>query len=118
MVIVETAGAAPDWVAVRASGSDIRDPVRATNDNVVNLAVPFTLYEVDYIWHNDKLVRTEVHPIRVTRYGVNLAAGATIPSITFTDHNGRPALGSVDNYYLNRSEAELEALTGTPGYTV
>ena len=105
-----------NYLVAQLEGRVLRDPIAATHLDVEHLAVPFTLYEVNYYLDGDESNHTaDVTPIRVTRYGVNHAAGATAPSISFTDHQGRKALGTVENYFLLESEAQLEAKASTVG---
>lgn len=99
-----------NYLVAQLEGRVLRDPIAATHSDVEHLAVPFTLYEVNC--HSDgdgNNHSADVTPIKVTRYGVNHAAGATAPSISFTDHQGRKALGTLDNYFFLESEAQLEA---------
>lgn len=80
----------------------------AKNGDVADLIVPFTMYETTYTYINDTLVRGEVRPITVTRYGINHAAGATAPSISFTGADRRKAIGSVRDFYLTAEDAQAE----------
>lgn len=115
ILISELEGDALDWAAASFSGLAMREPVHATNQDLEGLTVPFTLYESSYVYRNEKLIGVKSSPITVTRFGINTAVGATAPSISFTDANGRQSLGSVRNYFLDPKEAELEALAALKG---
>lgn len=99
-----------DYLVAKCDGRVLRDPIAATNDDVKNLPVPFTLWDVTTMWDETRSVCTkaEVTPIKVERWGVDASVGATLPSITFRDQDGRTARGSVDMFYLDRAEAELQ----------
>lgn len=107
--------AALNWAVAKCEGRLLHEPVRATDADVANLAVPFTMYEVGWVWADDKVVRADVLPITVTRYGVNTAVGATAPSISFVGSDRREALGSVEMFYLDKIQAELEAVGALNG---
>lgn len=105
-------GPALAWAVGVQRGRATRAPVPAKDADVENLAVPFTLYEVETTSDSDGdtfAKSARVRPIEVTRYGVNKAVGATAPSISFRDADGRKALGSVDMFYLTPEEAAIEA---------
>ena len=104
----ELTSPALDWAVARSLGFALQEPAQATNADVEHLPIPFNLYEANYRYHNDVLVEVTVDPITVTRYGVNTKVGATAPSISFTDCQGRKALGSVNNYFLTREQAAIE----------
>ncbi len=92
-----------------------REPVRATHADVECLATPFTLFDVEYKYRNDEMVDAKIVPIKIVRYGINHEVGATAPSVTFIDQQGRKCLGSVDMFYTTREEAEREAILAIKG---
>lgn len=104
-----------NYAVAKAEGLVLRPSVAATNAGVRDLVVPFTLYEASAIWKDGAIVSTKVLPITITRHGVNLVIGETSPSITFTDHEGCEALGIVKHFYIEESEAKLEALRWVNG---
>lgn len=105
-----------DWAAALADKRVMREPIRATNDDIESLTVPFTMYEVTTRTVGSKCVDAVVRPVTVTRYGVNRAVGASAPSIDFTDQDGRRGLGSADLFYLTPEEAQLECDGAINGY--
>lgn len=82
---------------------------KAVNADLEGKVLPVTLYDVVQTFVGDKLTKIEVQPITVTRFGVDLLAGATAPSITFIAHDGITCRGSVDMFYFDESEAQKEA---------
>lgn len=113
----ELTGAALDWMVAKALGYTLRDPIRGTNEQARGLTVPFTMYEVNYQQTPEFVTeRCWVSPVTVTRFGVNHAWGATAESIDFTDADGRKASGSVDLFYFDKAEAELEVNGAMNGY--
>lgn len=119
-VLVQTqslGGKALDWAAAKMLGYAMREPIRATDEDVKKLSVPFTLYEVNYQQTEQGVnKRVWVEPITATRFGINTAVGATKESIGFTDSSGRQALGSADCYYLDPEEAQLEVTGAMVGH--
>lgn len=113
----ELTGPTLDWMVAKALGYTMREPIRGTNEQARGLTVPFTMYEVNY-QQTSKGVneRCWVSPVTVTRFGVNHAWGATAESIDFTDSDGRKASGSVDLFYFDKAEAELEVNGAMVGY--
>ncbi len=106
-----------DWAAAKASNRVMREPIRATNDDLAGLKTPFTLHEVTTRRSSDgRVISAEVMPITVTRFGIAHHHGATAPSIDFTGADGRRGLGSANLFYLDRDEAELERLGAVNGY--
>ncbi len=97
------------WAVALVQGLALREPVYATNDDVKDLPIPFTLYEVTHVLRNDVLVSTHVQPVTVERYGILQHVKATAPSITFRGADGRRSLGSVSMFFLTEEEAQLDA---------
>lgn len=117
MKVSELTGAALDWAVAKALGYTMRNPIRGTNEQARGLSVPFTMFEVNY-QQTPELVneRCWVSPVTITRFGVNHLWGATGESIDFTDADGRKASGSVDLFYFDKAEAELEVSGAMNGY--
>lgn len=117
MKVSELTGAALDWAVAKALGYTMREPIRGTNEQARGLSVPFTMFEVNY-QQTPELVneRCWVSPVTITRFGVNHLWGATGESIDFTDADGRKASGSVDLFYFDKAEAELEVSGAMNGY--
>ncbi len=113
--VSEATGNVLDLLVAAAEGIPLRRPVRATNTDVERLAVPFELFDVEVIFRNDKPVSAKVQQIKVIRYGIAKDVAATAPSITFIDSGGQKAWGSVDMFFLDKKEAELEALAAVKG---
>ena len=115
--VSEASGPALDWMVAKALGYVMRGPIRGTNEQARGLSVPFTMFEVNY-QQTPELVneRCWVSPVTVTRFGVNHAWGATAESIDFTGSDGRKASGSVDLFYFDEAEAELEVSGAMNGY--
>jgi hypothetical protein len=111
----ELQGAALDWAVAKCLGMTTPIPATARWKDVENLAVPFTLWEVSNYYDNDVFARCETHPITVTRCSVMEGTGATLPSISFTDSNGRKALGSIADYYLTKEAAEVDVAVTMAG---
>jgi hypothetical protein len=105
----ELTGAALDWAVAKCKGMLRREPTTAKYEDIKNYPLPFVLWEVCDIYEGDKFMRCDINPITVTRCGINEVAGATMPSISFTDINGISALGSIGDYFLTRQDAEEEA---------
>jgi hypothetical protein len=104
----ELTGAALDWAVAKCEGRQLTEPKRATNEEAEGKAVPFTMYGTRCTYKNGEVTAVDAEEIRVTRYGVNIAAGATAPSISFVSGDRRPALGSIDLFFWTREEAEKE----------
>lgn len=85
------------------------ESLKASDEAVSKLPVPFVMYEVNYKWRDDTLVACEVEPVTITRVGINTAAYAVSPSVDFVDATGRRAHGSADLFYLKKEHADLEA---------
>ena len=115
--VSEASGYVLDWLVAKALGYVMRGPIRGTNEQARGLSVPFTMFEVNY-QQTPELVneRCWVSPVTVTRFGVNRAWGATAESIDFTGSDGRKASGSVDLFYFDKAEAELEVNGAMNGY--
>ena len=115
--VSEASGPALDWMVAKALGYTMRNPIRGTNEQARGLSVPFTMFEVNY-QQTPELVneRCWVSPVTITRFGVNHLWGATGESIDFTDADGRKASGSVDLFYFDKAEAELEVSGAMNGY--
>lgn len=115
--VSEASGAALDWLVAKALGYTMREPLRGTNERARRLTVPFTMFEVNYQQTAEGINEDcWVSPITVTRFGVNTMLGATAESIDFTDSRGREASGSVDLFYFDKAEAELEVNGAMVGY--
>lgn len=113
----ELTDAALDWAVAKTLGYTMREPVRGTNEQARGLSVPFTMFEVNYQQTSEFVnERCWVSPVTVTRFGVNHAWGATAESIDFTGSDGRKASGSVDLFYFDQAEAELEVNGAMNGY--
>ena len=104
----ELTGKALDWAAAKCEGRQLTEPKRATNEEAEGKVVPFTMYGTRCTYKNGEVTAVDAEEIRVTRYGVNIAAGATAPSISFVSGDRRPALGSIDLFFWTREEAEKE----------
>jgi hypothetical protein len=115
ILISELEGDALDWAAASFSGVAMREPIYASDKDLEELKIPFTMYETSYVYRNGALIQVDVSPITVTRFGINTEVGATAPSISFTDAKGRKALGSARDYFLDLAEAELEAKAAMKG---
>jgi len=110
MKIIKTAdltGAALDWAVAKCEGRALREPRRGTDEEAAALVVPFTMYETVSM-HKGDMVTHRVEAVRVTRFGNMPHCSA--PSISFIDSDGREALGSVDLFFFDRIEAELECV--------
>ena len=108
----ELTGRALDYAVAKAEGLLLEPVAPASNEDVQGWGVPFTLWEVSQTTNTLTLeCETLVTPITVTRYGINTDVGATAPSISFTDNQGRKALGSVNMFYLTEDDA-LKAAHG------
>jgi hypothetical protein len=105
----ELQGVALDWAVAKCEGMLRREPTTAKYEDIKNYPLPFVLWEVCDIYEGDKFMRCDINPITVTRCGINEVAGATMPSISFTDINGTSALGSIGDYFLTLQDAEDEA---------
>ncbi len=108
--VAEINGQALNWAVASVLGRAMRQPIAARDADVEHLKVPFTLFEVACTYRDGALVSARVRPITVERYGINTDVGATAPSITFRDEDGRRALGSVDMFYMTEQEAQVEVL--------
>lgn len=111
-------GAALDWAASMASGRAMRRPRRADNGDLASFPLPFTMYEVVIIHRASRgmgshKIAAEVRPIKVTRLDNEKAGGRPI---AFVGSDGHEALGKLDQFYLDRAEAELEAVGAVHGY--
>jgi len=105
----DISGRALAWAVAFVQGRALREPVYATNDDVKDLPIPFTLYEVTHVLRNDVLVSTHVQPVTVERYGVLQDVRASAPTITFCGADGRRGLGTVDMFFMTKDEADLDA---------
>lgn len=115
--VSEATGPALNWMVAKALGYTMREPIRGTNEQARGLAVPFSMFEVNYQQTSEGVnERCWVSPVTVTRFGVNHAWGATAESIDFTGFDGRKASGSVDLFYFDKAEAELEVNGAMVGY--
>ena len=102
----ELTGAALDWAVAKCEGRALREPRRGTDEEAAALQTPFKMFEVVAVHKPDNTVEHRIEIITVTKYGVR--DGCSAPSIEFTDSNGQRALGSVDLFFFDRAEAELE----------
>jgi hypothetical protein len=107
--VCELSGRDLDAAVAVCKGIPLRRGIRASNENVEDLKVPFTLYEVQVRYQGEKCIGAEVKEIEVIRYGISYPLGATAPSISFIDSCGRDGRSTVDCFYLSREEAEIEA---------
>lgn len=106
-----------DRLVAKCEGRLLQEPVRGTNDEAKARVVPFTMWEVCYEQTTDHVnTRVWVEPITVTRFGVNHSVGATGVSISYTDASGRKAMSSVDSFYFDKAQAELEVQGAMFGY--
>lgn len=109
----EAVGAVLDYLVAKAEGRALREPRRGTDTEAAQRTVPFTMYEAVARTAGD---RSDYHveTITVTRFGVR--AGCSAPSIDFADSAKRRGLGSVDLFYFDRAEAELDCLGSANGW--
>lgn len=105
--------AALDWVVAKCKGRALREPRRGTNEEAEALQTPFKMFEVVALHKPDNTIEHRIETIKVTRYGIS--DGCSAPSIDFTDSEGRKACGSVDLFFFDRAEAELELQEYTHG---
>ena len=98
-----------DWAVAKCEGRVLREPVNATYADVEGLYVPFYLRDVVCAYRDNTCVSAVVKDIKVTRCGVDKGVGATAPSISFVDSDGRIARGSIGMFFVDSKEAELEA---------
>ena len=106
-------GAALDWAVAKCEGRALREPRRGTNEEAESLRMPFKMFEVVALHKPDNTIEHRIETIKVTRYGIS--DGCSAPSIDFTDSEGRKACGSVDLFFFDRAEAELELQEYTHG---
>lgn len=112
----EATGKVLDLLVAKSEGIALRMPVRAKTTDVELMEVPFDLFDVEVFCDDDDYpVSADVRKIKVIRYGIAKEVGATAPSITFIDSRGQKAWGSVDMFFLDKKEAELEALAAVKG---
>lgn len=109
----ELTGAALDWAVAKCEGRALREPRRGTNEEAESLRMPFKMFEVVALHKPDNTIEHRIETIKVTRYGIS--DGCSAPSIDFTDSEGRKACGSVDLFFFDRAEAELELQEYTHG---
>lgn len=103
-----------DWCIAKILGRALRMPRRASNEDVQGLQVPFQMFETVETIVDGKTTH-RVSPITVTRYG-RIWSGATGDTISFVGADGRDGTGTVNLFYLDEKEAELEALGGNRGF--
>ena len=114
--VSELAGFKLDYAVAMCEGYALREPVRARNEDVEHLPVPFKMYGVQtQVNVNEKSTHSTVEEVTVTRYGVVSEVRATAPTISFTDEKGIECWGTVKLFYLSREEAELECLVENVG---
>lgn len=104
----ELIGPALDWAVAKAEGRVLHVPEPATNEDLAKLHVPFQLYGTVCIRHDDKQHWT-VEEVTIRRFGIYHELGATAPSISFTDGQGRLCSGSASLFYLTREAAQADA---------
>lgn len=105
------------WAVAKCQGRALREPVTATHDDVKGVPTPFSLHEVVCTYAGGVCTSAVVKPIQVTRCGVDADVGATAPSITFVDSDGRQGRGSIEMFFLKPQEAELAAQASMVGST-
>jgi len=71
--------------------------MRSTYAELKNIQVPFEMYEIRYITLN--IHRTAISKIIVT--------SVTKESISFTDEAGHSCVGSVTDFYLTKTKAQM-----------
>lgn len=98
-----------NWAMAKITGRALRHPVRATNEDVEGMALPFELFEVNYTYRSGDVAGATCTPIKVVRFGSNVPPGAPAPSIDFEWGEGQAGRGNVGDYYLTLEEAQLEA---------
>lgn len=103
-----------DTLVAVVEGRALRMPVRGTDDQASRLTVPFIMYEPVATMIGD-CTTYSVREIRVTRFGI--LPGCSLPTIDFTDSSGRRATGSVDLFYFDLSEAELDCRGSEKGWS-
>lgn len=110
--VSEASGPVLDWMVAKCEGAPSESPRQASNEDLEGKALPLTMYEVvqRFDAETDELLDAFVSPIKVVRYGINSAIGATSPSITAVDERGDRFLGSVSDYYMTKEAAEVEVL--------
>jgi len=101
-------GAALDWAVAKAEGRVLSEPPPATDDDLAKLLPPFKLYDIQYVAEG-KQSRWEVKEVTVVQFGIDHACGATAPSVTFKQSDGRIARGSASLFYLTREDAQTSA---------
>lgn len=108
-----------NWAVAKCEGYYLDgDGIRASNSDVEQLKTPFKMWTTKHVYEKDKLIAIKVFPINVIRYGINHEAGATAPSITFVDHEGRKVLSSVEGYYISEDEAKKAASHEYKGWDI
>lgn len=85
------------------------DALRASDHALNGYTLPFTLYDVETADDADgNIMSAKVVPVTVTRHGINATVGASAPSITVRDANGKTYLSSARMYYLSVEDAQKE----------
>ena len=104
-----------NYLVAQLEGRVLREPIPAVHTDIHNLEEPFKLYEVNYQSdaHGNNH-SADVTPITVTKKLENLPY-SPYDRIFFTDHTGREAYGTLDNYFFLESEAQLEAAAFVKG---
>ncbi|WP_321820906.1 MULTISPECIES: hypothetical protein [unclassified Burkholderia] len=83
-------------------------PPRASHADLEGKALPLYLYESHQVFRNDVLVDVQVRPVTVVWHGVRSEVGATGPSLSFIDAEGRNGWGSADLFYASEADAQVE----------
>jgi hypothetical protein len=82
-----------------------------THEFLVQQKLPFTAYDLDYIWENGDpdsvLLRVDIHPLTVTEHMIS--PGGTWGSISVRYHDGSKASASVSMYFGTIEDAQAEA---------
>lgn len=89
-----------------SQGVKIKPPEFASYEKVKDLALPFTLWEVNQNTLPDGKWTFTVSPIKVTR--CDDRGGIALLSIDFTDQDGRKCVGSVEMFHMDKESAYYE----------
>jgi hypothetical protein len=109
LVIVPTAEAtlpALDWASAVLQGMPLREPVNMTDKQMERLLLPTTLWDTVNESDEDQL-RVSVRPVKVIRYGNDGANGASLPTVTYIDHEGRHLRSHVTEFYATERDAQI-----------
>lgn len=99
-------GPALDWAVAKIESLALREARRGTDAEAALRSVPFTMFESVETHHPDGRLSYLVKKISVTRFGIS--PGCAAPSIDFKDSTGRTARSSVDRFYFDVAEAQLD----------